>query len=96
MNFDIDKYRYDVAISTGIDIQPAPQEVPHTMYDSIAAWMIAGGLRAELQDQQGSGHRIAIREARRTAKAERPGVLERMRARFGIANAGPTVDCCGA
>lgn len=66
------------------------------MYDNIAAWMIAGGLRAELQDQRGTRHRIAIREARRAATAERPGVLDRMRARFSTANASSTLDCCGA
>ena len=66
------------------------------MYDNVAAWMIAGGLRAELRDQRATSHRVALRESRRAAKAERPGVIDRMRARFGIVNTSQTLDCCGA
>ncbi len=95
-HFDIDKYRYAVAISTGIDIQRAPEEVPHTMYDNVAAWMIAGGHRAESPDHRGTRHRDAIREAHRTSRTERPGVLGRMRARFSTGNTSSTLDCCGA
>ena len=66
------------------------------MYDNIAAWMIAGGIHAELQDGHGARHRTAIRESRRTANAGRPGILERVRSRFTARSGSATIDCCGA
>jgi hypothetical protein len=66
------------------------------MYDSIAAWMIAGGVRSETADRNLS-HLVAIREAS-LAVAARPGLLDRFRARLGTPsqNAAPAVDCCAA
>ena len=66
------------------------------MHDNIAAWMIAGGLHAELQDGHETRHRIAIRESRRAANAGRPGILDRLRLRFAARNDSATLDCCGA
>jgi hypothetical protein len=66
------------------------------MYDNIAAWMIAGGIRSELPDRRQARHRIEIQEARRAARAGRPGILDRVRLRFAARNDSATLDCCGA
>jgi len=65
------------------------------MHDSIAAWMIAGGIRSELADRN-LAHRVAIREARMEAADTRPGLLERIRAYVGMQNVEPALDCCVA
>lgn len=65
------------------------------MHDNIAAWMIAGGSRTDEHDQR-IGHLVAIREARRAARGERPSLVERLRARFGMPIATSAADCCAA
>jgi len=52
------------------------------MYDNVAAWMIAGGLRAELDDPHSGRHRIAVREARRAARASGSSLVSRLRSRI--------------
>jgi hypothetical protein len=64
------------------------------MNDSFASWMIAGGLRGD-EDARHTEHLVAIRAAHESAKAGRPGIVERFRVRFGLA-AAPAVDCCVA
>lgn len=65
------------------------------MYDNFAAWMIAGGLRAEAEDQR-VRHLVAIGESRRAARSERPSLLDRVRVRFGVSNTAPAADTCTA
>jgi hypothetical protein len=65
------------------------------MHDSVAAWMIAGGVRSETADRNMS-HRVAIHEARVAADAARPGLLDRFRARVRTENTTPALDCCAA
>ena len=61
------------------------------MNDSFASWMIAGGRRGAAAARH-TEHLIAIREARDSAKADRPGILDRVRAHFG-ASTSPVADC---
>jgi hypothetical protein len=82
------------AISTDIDIQPAPSEVL-AMYDNVAAWMIAGGPRTEVQDRK-DRHIVAIAEAREAVRTDQPSLLDRARVRLGVSNAAPAIDCCVA
>jgi hypothetical protein len=67
------------------------------VYDNVAAWMIAGGLRAELDDPHSGRHRIAIREARRAESASRSSILTRVRSRIWTpspsSSAAPAADC---
>ena len=93
-NFDIDKYRYAVAISTDIDIQAADRR-SSIVYDTITPWMPAGGIRAEWHDPY-IRHRIAIRDARCAARADRPSVLDRLRAWSGMLDSTPTAHSCEA
>ena len=65
------------------------------MQDSVAAWMIAGGIRSEVAERN-LAHRVAIREARLEAEAARPALLERIRAYVRTPNAEPALDCCVA
>ena len=65
------------------------------MHDSIAAWMIAGGLRSETADRD-LGHLVAIREARAETEAAKLGFLDRLRARVATSNPTPALDCCVA
>jgi hypothetical protein len=64
------------------------------MNDSFASWMIAGGRRGAVAVRH-TEHLIAIRAARESAKADRPGIVERLRGRFGVA-ASPACDSCAA
>jgi hypothetical protein len=52
------------------------------MYDNVAAWMIAGGLRAEHDDPHIGRHRIAIRDARRAGRASGSSLVARLRSRI--------------
>jgi hypothetical protein len=64
------------------------------MNDSFASWMIAGGRRDNATARH-TAHLVAIRVSRAAAKADRPGLVDRFRVRFGLA-ASPAVDCCAA
>jgi hypothetical protein len=61
------------------------------MNDSFASWMIAGGRRADAEARH-TEHLVAIRAARASAKADRPGLVDRFRGRLGFA-ASPVADC---
>ncbi len=65
------------------------------MHDSIAAWMIAGGIHAETSDRTMS-HLVAIREACAAADAGKPGLFDRIRAMVRTEDTAPSIDCCGA
>jgi hypothetical protein len=65
------------------------------MQETFASWMIAGGPFTDEHDQR-IAHLVAIRERRQAERAERPGLLDRVRSRFGIASPAETLDCCVA
>ncbi len=65
------------------------------MPDSIAAWMISGGLRNDADDRR-IRHLVAIGESRDPARAGRPGIIDRVQARFATPKATPATDCCTA
>lgn len=65
------------------------------MNDIITPWMAAGGIRADWHDPH-ARHRIAMREARRLARADRPGVLDRVRAWSRTLNPNPATHRCEA
>ncbi len=61
------------------------------MNDSFASWMIAGGRRGAVAVRH-TEHLIALRDAREAARADRPGIVDRVRARFGTSTS-PVADC---
>jgi hypothetical protein len=65
------------------------------MHDSIAAWMIGGGVRSEIAERD-LGHRVAIHEARVACDAAKPGFLDRILGRTLASDTTPALDCCVA
>jgi hypothetical protein len=63
------------------------------MNESFASWMIAGGRRGQAEERH-LQHLAAIR-ASREAATDRPGLIDRVRARFGTPVAS-AVDGCVA
>jgi hypothetical protein len=67
------------------------------MDENFAAWMIAGGTRAQdPHDARDRAQLRAFREGRREARAQRPGLIARVRGIIQPNAARPDPTCCPA